>query len=107
MGSFTHSYWQTFLLLRTVVVWELYTFLIIFYILFLFLFLFFYYYLLLLCLFFYICTLLLISLVYSSIYGVCLVGTPRLFASPLSNTSLFLFFCSMLVMYCLIKASNK
>ena len=40
-------------------------------------------------------------------YGVCLVGTPRPFASPLSNTSLFLFFCSMLVMYCLIKASNK
>ena len=57
--------------------------------------------------FFYICTLLLISLVYSSIYGVCLVGTPRPFASPLSNTSLFLFFCSMLVMHCLIKASNN
>ena len=44
---------------------------------------------------------------YLNLYGVCLVGTPRPFASPLSNTSLFLFFFSMLVMYCLIKASNN
>ena len=79
-------------MLRTVVIWELYGS----YTYFLYIFLFFYIcFICFIILLFYICTLLLISLVYSSIYGVCLVGTPHPFASPLSNISLFLFFCSV------------